>query len=303
MKTFFRRDRGGRRGNLNFCMFFSLRSLRLCGRSFTFFRLPHPIPLLILLIFSGSFTPGLALAESLNTHIQAGIENYNQQHFDQAEINFSKAQKEQPDNPELNYNLANSHYKNGKYQEALKSYGNAASDETRPDLQQNSLYNSANALFRMGKLEESIAAYKKVLEMNPGDMDAKFNLEFTREKLKEKNQPDQKQKQPKDGNSDDSEKSEQNPSPENDSDDKQDDTAQKENQEPVPPKEPEQNADSSSSEQQESSPSEVAQNPENAISKNQAEQWLRGLDEDLKKFSQKQAQKEGGNTPVSSRDW
>jgi Ca-activated chloride channel homolog len=264
---------------------------------------PRSIRLSILSLIFCSFATEIALADSVDSNIQAGISDYQQQNFEQAENNFSKALKEQPDNPELNYNLANSHYKAGKFQEALKSYSDAASNKTTPDLKQNSLYNSGNALFRMGKLEESIKAYKKVLEMNPKDMDAKYNLEFARLKLKEKNQQEQKQNQPQDGDPDDSENSKQKQSPENNRDDQQESETKNEHQEPAPPKQTDQENDSSSPEQQKSTPSEMAQESEGSISKDQAEQWLSGLDEDLKKFSQKQAHAEGGNAAVSNRDW
>ena len=259
------------------------------------------VRLLILVTIFFFFATEIVLAESVDSTIQAGISNYRQQNFEQAELNFSKAQKQQPDNPELNYNLANSHYKNGKYQEALQSYTHARGNKTPPGLEQNSLYNSGNALYRLGKLVESIAAYKKVLELNPKDMDAKFNLEFVREKLKEKNQQDQKQNQSQDEDSDGNQNPKQNPSPDNKNEDDRQDSTQQENQEPLPLDEPEQNSDPS--EQTESNPIEQAQDPENSISKDQAEQWLSGLDEDLKKFSQKQARREEGKTPYSGKDW
>lgn len=260
------------------------------------FRSPLPvfIQLLILMSLFWTFSTSMARAETIDSSIQAGITNYRQQNFEQAEINFSKAQKEQPDNPRLNYNLANSHYKNGKYQEALESYAHTTGNDTPPDLKKNSLFNSGNTLYRMGKFEESISAYKKVLEINSEDMDAKFNLEFVREKLKEKKQQDQKQNPSQDGDSEDKKNPQQNPKPNNDSDknDDRQNSAQQEDQEP-----------SEEPEQKESKPSELAEGQENSISKDQAEQWLSGLDEDLKKFSQKQARQEKGNAPTSIRDW
>ncbi len=244
----------------------------------------------------------LVHADSVDSNIQSGIADYRQQNFDQAETSFSKALKKKPDNPELNYNLANSHYKNGKYQEALKSYSQATAEKAPSDLQQKSLYNSGNALFRMGKLEDSFAAYKKVLEMNPKDMDAKFNLEFVREKLKEKEEQEkQKQDQQQDKESDGDPDPQQKPSPGNENEDERKNSAQQKNQKPSPPEDPQQNSDPSSPESAESDPSELGE--ENSISKEQAEQWLSGLDEDLKKFSQKQAQQERGKAPVSNRDW
>ena len=304
MKTFHRRDRRERRGNLkDFFGLVSLRALRLCGRKFFKLSFSHPARLLILATIFYFFMPRPVLAQSFDSSIQAGIADYRQRNYEQAEINFRKAQKQQPDNSRLNYNLANSHYKNGKYQEALESYTHTTGNDTPPELKKNSLYNSGNALYRMGKLEESISAYKKVLELHSGDMDAKFNLEFVREKLKEKNHQDQKKNRSQDGDSRDNKKPKQNPSPENNSDNEEDrkNSAQQESQEPS--QEPEQKTDPSSAEQKDSNPSKMAEDQENSISKDQAEQWLSGLDEDLKKFSQKQARQQEGNATVSSRDW
>ncbi len=247
--------------------------------------------ILTLTFWSGSLVSGHAETAAFNIH--EGIADYKNQNFEQAENHFSKAQKENPDNSKLNYNLANSHYKNGRYQEALKSYSNATEKNTTPDIEKNSLYNSGNALYRMGKLEESITAYKKALALDPKDMDAKFNLEFVREKLKEKQQ---KQNKPQEKDSMDNDQLDQNPSPDNDSDtlDNDNNSTRQENQKPSSPEEFESGEDK---------PSELAQIQENSISKQQAEQWLSGLQEDLKKFSQKQAHAEKGTSSPSSRDW
>ena len=271
--------------------------------------LPHPVLLFFLVAIFCSLATEFVLAESVDSSIQSGISNYRQQNFEDAELDFSKAQKQQPDNPELNYNLANSHYKNGKYKEALQSYSNANAkeNESLPVLKQNSIYNSGNALYRLGKLEESIAAYKKVLELNHKDSDAKFNLEFVREKLKEKKQQDQKQNQSQDENSESNQNPKQNPKPDNKNNDDRQESAQQENPQSSNPeeqgKEAQPDSVPSSNEQSEPNPIEQAQDPENSISKEQAEQWLSGLDEDLKKFSQKQANRKDGKAPHSVKNW
>ncbi|GJL78420.1 MAG: hypothetical protein NPINA01_14090 [Nitrospinaceae bacterium] len=232
-------------------------------------------------------------AESVNATIRKGIDNYHQNEFEQAESNFFQATEELPDNPKLNYNLGNSRYKTGKFQEALQTYTQAMADDTPSKIKQNSLFNSGNTLFRLGKLEESAAAYKKVLEMNPRDMDAKFNLEFVREQLKKKEENQQKQKnqnKPSDSNSEGDKDQDQNPSPENNESlkDQNSPSAGKAEQNPEP---------------QEPPKTQLAQPQEGSISKDQADHWLSALDEDLKKFRQKQARKEKTGTHNQNRDW
>jgi tetratricopeptide (TPR) repeat protein len=56
-------------------------------------------------------------------------------------------------------------------------------------------YNIGNSYFKQDKLQESIEAYKKALDLNPNDQDAKYNLELARAKLKESAQKQQQQPQ------------------------------------------------------------------------------------------------------------
>ncbi|MCI0597411.1 MAG: tetratricopeptide repeat protein, partial [candidate division Zixibacteria bacterium] len=61
-------------------------------------------------------------------------------------------------------------------------------------------YNIGNGLFGAGKFAEAAGAFKKALEINPNDRDAKYNLELAlkmleEEKKNQKNQKNQKQNQ------------------------------------------------------------------------------------------------------------
>lgn len=254
--------------------------------------LPSPALVFTLSTFILLFSMNSGWAESVNSSIQEGIAGYQQKDFAKAESNFSKAARELPDNSNLNYNLGNSQYKTGKFKEALQTYTKAMVGESPPELKGKALYNTGNTLFRLGKLEEAATAYKKVLEANPKDMDAKFNLEFVREQLKKKKEEQKKQDQ----NSNSKDKQDQQPkdSPGNKEDDQgnppdpqdQDASGEPEKEEP------------SSAEQQ-----ETAQAQDGAISKDQADHWLSALDENLKKFLQKQAGKETAGRSNQNRDW
>lgn len=250
-------------------------------------------PVLFITFATLLFLSAAEPAASLDSNIREGIADYNRKNYEQAESNFSKAQKERPDSPELNYNLANSRYKTGKYREALQAYDRAAANGGPPDLKQKSLYNSGNALFRMGKLGEAEKVYKKALEMNSKDMDAKFNLEFVREQIKKNEQKNRNQ-----GSKPDDDRSRNSP-------EKNDDAGERENssnpgdQKPSP--ENKRDAPPAPAEPQElpSSPT-----PDNSISKDQADHWLSALDENLKKFRKKRAREENpGSPPVKGGDW
>ena len=94
-----------------------------------------------------------------------------------------EAHNGKPNDPKISYNLGNSQYKQGEFEKALNNYSFLLDPKNDTKIKQNSAYNMGNALYRMGKLEESIASFKKALELDPSDMDSKFNLEFARKNV------------------------------------------------------------------------------------------------------------------------
>jgi Ca-activated chloride channel homolog len=223
-------------------------------------------------------------ADPADSKIQEGLNQYQEGLFPEAEENFSQAHTSRPDDPRLNYNLGSSYYKQEKFQEALQDYTHAALENSDPQLKKNSLYNSGNALFKMGKLQEAEEAYKKVLTLDPSDMDAKFNLEFVREQLKKKEEQKQEsdKKDPSDSEKDDSSQK--------DSKNKEEDQ-ESEKEEPQAGEKP----------PQENSQSESAQAKE--LSQEEAEQLLGGLSEDLKKISRMQAEKAKTAQSYQGNNW
>jgi Ca-activated chloride channel family protein len=125
--------------------------------------------------------PTTGFADSFDPKAREGVTHYNREEYDQAAAKFQASQLEQPDQLDVAYNLANSHYRLGRYEEAVEAYKKVLTEKTPPTLQQKSWYNMGNAYYRMGYLEEAIDAYKKALELNSGDIDNKFNLEWARQ--------------------------------------------------------------------------------------------------------------------------
>ena len=259
------------------------------------FMIPFGKYILALLMIAILFSPpNPAFSETLQGTIQEGISHYKKQEFGQAEEKFLQANEKQPENPELIYNLANSHYKNGNYQQALQAYGQAASRASDESLKQKSVYNTGNSLFNLGKLEEAANAYKNSLEIDPNDMDAKFNLEYVLQEMKKQQQ---KQKQSPSSGEDKNNSSKKNNSP-SDFDPKENQRPGNKSQSPsqIPPKmQPGQDRESDSALKHQTKGED--------ISKQEAERRLTSLNEDLKKFSRKQAEKEKSPAHVSANDW
>lgn len=95
---------------------------------------------------------------------------------------YRDLQVDAPDSPELAVNAANALHKLGEYPRALPEYGKAI-DGKDLTLRAIAQYDRGNTLFRMGRYEDARDAYREVLRIDPGDRDAKFNLEIVQRTL------------------------------------------------------------------------------------------------------------------------
>ena len=127
---------------------------------------------------------GPLYGESLYSTIEKGSTLYQGEQYDEALKSFVDAQIESPENSQLKYNIANAHFNMKNYEEAIKNYQDVAATAQDIQLEEKSLYNIGNCKYRQGMLEESVEYYKKALDLDPNDQDAKYNLEFVREEIK-----------------------------------------------------------------------------------------------------------------------
>lgn len=127
--------------------------------------------------------PALAFAKAGRKRVLEGNRLFAQEKYEAAADKYRDALNQDPLSPVIHFNLGNTSYKRQKYEDALKEYDKALNS---PDVrtQAKSYYNVGNTLFRMGKLPESILAYQKALELDPEDVDSKYNLEYVRALLK-----------------------------------------------------------------------------------------------------------------------
>ncbi len=232
--------------------------------------------------------PATGFAESIDSRIQDGISKYHEGQFKEASENFSFAHTDRPEDARIAYNLGNAHYKEGKFEDALKAYSSL--DEKNPDIRKNSLYNIGNTLVKLGKLKEAESAYKKVLTLDSSDMDAKFNLEVVRQLLKEKEKQKSESGEDQQKNSDKNE--DKNPSQEKG--EKKDDP-QAENQ---PENQENNNTNDSEASEQSGEPDPQTQGE---LSEKEATRMLDRLTEDLKSISRMQAGKT--KSAYQGNDW
>lgn len=122
--------------------------------------------------------------------------------FDDALEYYRKAQVERPGAPELRFNAGDAYFKKNAYKDALQEFGHALKSRD-PSLLARAYYNMGNVHVRQQNLQQAVEAYKRSLSIRPDDLDAKVNLEWVLEKMREQeenqNQEREQQKNREDG--------------------------------------------------------------------------------------------------------
>jgi Ca-activated chloride channel family protein len=129
-----------------------------------------------------------------------GNKLFMQQQYAEAANAFNKALSISPGDLTAKYNLATTLYRQGKWDEAATIYTEIAADANKADLRSKAFYNNGVILTKQKKLEESIEAYKNALRQNPGDAEARENLQKALLELKKKTPPPPEKKEEKQKN-------------------------------------------------------------------------------------------------------
>lgn len=151
-----------------------------------------------------------ALAASAAKQISEGNRLYNEKKYDEAVEKYNAAAEEVTDSDIANFNLGAALYKKGQYREAVDAFTKALNTEDR-GIEADAVYNMANSKYRLGKVtaeqdlnsavqsyRESLDYYKRAIELNEKNSDARYNHELVEKDLKVlldkiKNQPPQQQ--------------------------------------------------------------------------------------------------------------
>ncbi len=139
---------------------------------------------IFVIILSFFFCTGWTWFNPFKSKAQEGNELYKAGKYDEALKKYTDAQVEDPNAVSLYYNMGNAFYQKKEYDKSIELYKKSSAD-TDKNLAENSLYNTGNSCFRMNKFEEAIKYYINALKLKPDDLDAKYNLEMARKKMKE----------------------------------------------------------------------------------------------------------------------
>ena len=202
---------------------------------------------------------------SISIGADKGIDHYNNNEFEKARQYYESILIDRNDDPAANFGLGATAFQQEDYAAAMKGFETALGTDN-DKLKSSVYYNMANILAQNQRLEESLAFFRKSLELNPNDLDAKINYELIKIQLQQ-----QQQNQDQDQNQD-----------ENNKDDEQTGDQQKQDQQQNKQQQ-EQNEQNDSSDEEES---EQQSNQNEDQREDQSQQQKQDMAENEKQESQ-----------------
>ena len=209
----------------------------------------------------------------LRSKVNKGNDYFNRQEYGRASEKYRDALISDPESGELHFNLGNTLYRDENYEEAMKEFEKSTYSRDI-ELQSKAYYNMGNCLYSMNKLPESIQFYKKALELNPEDEDAKYNIEYVQRKIKEN--MDKNKEQQKEGQQEQQQGQQQQQQGQQEQDKDGKDREKQKQQEKGEEKE-----------EQQQQQQQQAQEKEEGMSKEDAERLLQAFEEDEKEAQKK----------------
>lgn len=136
-----------------------------------------------------------------------GISHYQSQEYEAAQDYYESVLMDNRNNPQAQFGRGSSAFQRGDMETAKHGFEQSLKSHD-VQLQSKAMYNLGNTFFKNDKKEEALAFYRKALELNPEDKDAKFNYEFLKYQQKP---PEEQQEEEEKEEEEQQEKQEQNP--------------------------------------------------------------------------------------------
>ena len=123
-----------------------------------------------------------------------GKKAYEEGHYDEARIYYEHVLKNRKKDDGAQYGLGVTAYQQKDMETAARALNNAMNSDNK-SLASKAMYNLGNMFRDQQKMEESLALYRKAIELDPTDEDAKVNYELLKQVLQQQEQQQQEDKQ------------------------------------------------------------------------------------------------------------
>jgi tetratricopeptide (TPR) repeat protein len=132
-----------------------------------------------------------------------GNKQFENKKYGEAEKSYNRALGKNKNSYKGSFNLGNTYYKEGKYEDAANQFQALTHRAASKDTLSKAYHNLGNSLLRSKKYQESVDAYKNALKNNPNDDDTRYNLSYAQQMLKQKQQQQKKDNKDKKDKKDD----------------------------------------------------------------------------------------------------
>ena len=127
-----------------------------------------------------------------------GKKAYEEGHYDEARVYYEHVLKNRKKDDGAQFGLGVTAYQQKDMETAARALNNAMNSDDK-SLASKAMYNLGNMFRDQQKMEESLALYRKAIELDPTDEDAKVNYELLKQVLQQQEQQQQdKQNQEQD---------------------------------------------------------------------------------------------------------
>ena len=126
--------------------------------------------------------------------IRQGNRNFKKGQYAEAEKDY-KSSLDKKYNDKAQFNLGDAYYNQKNFDEAARSFQSVTDRNVEKDLEADAYYNLGNSMMEQQQYAEAFNAYKNCLKLHPDDEDARYNLEYARQKMIMQQQQQQNQQQ------------------------------------------------------------------------------------------------------------
>jgi Ca-activated chloride channel family protein len=142
--------------------------------------------------------PLFAYSQANNKYIRQGNREYEKSKFAESEVSYRRAIDKNRESADAVFNSGDALYKQKKFEDAGKQFIENHDMNDSKTKKSASLYNLGNSLLMANKIKESVDAYKGSLKLDPDNMEAKYNLAYAQDLLREQEQQKQQNQENQD---------------------------------------------------------------------------------------------------------